>query len=542
MKKLFALIMVTLITLSAFTQAPQKMSYQCVIRNASGVLVTNQSVGIRISVLQGTTSGTVVYQEICNPNPQTNTNGLLSIEIGGGLAISGTFTAIDWASGPYFLETETDPTGGTNYTIVGTSQFLSVPYALYAKTAGTADYYTLTNLPSLSITNWNTTYSWGNHAGLYKPISYVPTWSEITNKPTGNNKGDIQYWNGTNWAIVPVGSPGQYLQLSPLKVPEWSGASYPVLTTTSASLITENTANVGGNILSDGGVSVSSKGVCYSASSNPTIYSSIVTNGTATNTYMCTLPDLTSNSLYYVRSFATNSLGTAYGNEISFTTLSTGGTPTVTDIEGNIYRTITIGSQTWMLENLRTKKYRNGDIILSTSSNISAELNAKYQWIHHSNIDSIQSYGRLYTWNTITDNRGVCPTGFHIPSNGEFNALDDYLTINDYGYEGSGNDIAKAISVNSGWLASYYPGTPGNDQTSNNITGFSVLPAGDISVQDYGLSYDGWKQQACFWTCTPAGDQLNVRALMKRIYFERSVIETSDYPKIWGFSVRCIKD
>ena len=130
--------MVTLITLSAFTQAPQKMSYQSVIRNASGVLVTNQSVGIRISVLQGTTSGTVVYQETYNPNPQTNTNGLLAVEIGGGNAITGTFSAINWATGPYFLKTETDPTGGTSYTIVGTSQLLSVPYAFYSKVAETA--------------------------------------------------------------------------------------------------------------------------------------------------------------------------------------------------------------------------------------------------------------------------------------------------------------------------------------------------------------------------------------------------------------------
>jgi uncharacterized protein (TIGR02145 family) len=119
-------------SINALSQVPEKMSYQCIVRNASGVLVTNQSVGIRISILQGTATGTVVYQETYSPNPTTNANGLVSLEIGGGLSITETFSAIDWASGPYFLKTETDPTGGTNYTIVGTSQLLSVPYALYA--------------------------------------------------------------------------------------------------------------------------------------------------------------------------------------------------------------------------------------------------------------------------------------------------------------------------------------------------------------------------------------------------------------------------
>ena len=127
------------------------MSYQCVVRNASGALVTNQSVGIKISILQGTPSGTVIYSETYSPNPQTNANGLVTIEIGGGTPVTGTFSAINWASGPYFLKTETDPTGGTSYTITGTSQLLSVPYALHAKTAATANYNDLSNLPALNI-------------------------------------------------------------------------------------------------------------------------------------------------------------------------------------------------------------------------------------------------------------------------------------------------------------------------------------------------------------------------------------------------------
>jgi uncharacterized protein (TIGR02145 family) len=122
------LLILMLISSSILAQSPQKMSYQCVVRNASGALATNQVVGIKISLLQGSTSGTAVYTEILTPT--TNANGLVSIEIGGGTG----FDLINWSAGPYFLKTETDPAGGTNYTISGTSQLLSVPYALHSKT------------------------------------------------------------------------------------------------------------------------------------------------------------------------------------------------------------------------------------------------------------------------------------------------------------------------------------------------------------------------------------------------------------------------
>ena len=122
-----------LLTLSSFAQAPEKMSYQAVIRGANNALVTNQQVGMQISILQGSTA---VYEE--TQTPTSNTNGLVSLEIGTGTVISGSFTAIDWSADTYFIKTETDPTGGTNYTITGTNQLLSVPFALYAKTSSDA--------------------------------------------------------------------------------------------------------------------------------------------------------------------------------------------------------------------------------------------------------------------------------------------------------------------------------------------------------------------------------------------------------------------
>ena len=115
---------------SAQAQSPYKMSYQAVFRNASNALIINTVVATKISILQTTATGTVVYSE--RQTPTTNANGLAILEIGGGTVLSGNFATINWANGPYFIKTETDPNGGTSYTISGTSQLLSVPFALYA--------------------------------------------------------------------------------------------------------------------------------------------------------------------------------------------------------------------------------------------------------------------------------------------------------------------------------------------------------------------------------------------------------------------------
>jgi hypothetical protein len=136
MKRIFTIAAVLIMTATVWAQIPEKMSYQAVVRNSGNALVATQAVGMQISILQGGATGTVVYVE--KQSPTTNANGLVSLEIGTGTVVSGNFTTIDWANGTYFIKTETDPTGGTSYTITGTSQLMSVPYALYAKTSGSS--------------------------------------------------------------------------------------------------------------------------------------------------------------------------------------------------------------------------------------------------------------------------------------------------------------------------------------------------------------------------------------------------------------------
>lgn len=345
-----------LLTFNSFAQAPQKMSYQAVIRNSGDALVTSTVIGMQISILQGSSTGTPVYVE--TQTPTTNVNGLVSIEIGGGTG----FDAINWANGPYFIKTETDITGGTNYSISGTSQLLSIPYALHAKTAdsllGTItetdpvftawDKSTGITISASQISDFQTsvTYNTSMLANTAKnsyplvdstklagiaagaEVNVNADWNatsgdaQILNKPAGNNAGDMQYWNGTAWVMIPVGIPGQYLQLNTANVPVWLGATYPTLTTTAVSAITNVSATSGGNITSDGGAEITGRGICWSTSPNPTTADSKVTNGAGIGTFTGNITGLAVSTTYYVRAFTISSAGTMYGNQESFTTIA----------------------------------------------------------------------------------------------------------------------------------------------------------------------------------------------------------------------------
>ncbi|MDP2525788.1 hypothetical protein [Maribacter dokdonensis] len=132
--KLYQFLTLFFLTLGIYAQMPEKISYQAIVRNTDGEILGNSTIGIKISILQQTTNGQEVYQE--SHLPLTNENGLMTLQIGTGTVLKGTFTDIDWSNGPFFLETQMDLNGGVNYSISGVTELLSVPYALYAKTAG----------------------------------------------------------------------------------------------------------------------------------------------------------------------------------------------------------------------------------------------------------------------------------------------------------------------------------------------------------------------------------------------------------------------
>jgi hypothetical protein len=219
--------MKTILTIAGFfcclllaAQVPQKMSYQSVIRNSDNELLVNQEVGVRISILRNSASGTVVYSE--RHSIQTNSNGLISLEIGTGTVLSGTFVSIDWGVGPYFIRTEIDPSGGSSYSISITNQFMSVPYALFAENSGNPGPQGPRG-PEGPQGVAGPQGPAGPEGPAGKDGSGVSILGSLNNPSelpaTGNNgdayliNGELYVWNGSAWENVgniqgPAGSPG----------------------------------------------------------------------------------------------------------------------------------------------------------------------------------------------------------------------------------------------------------------------------------------------------------------------------------------------
>ena len=162
MNKFLSLISAIFLVVNVWAQAPQSFSYQAVVRGSDNALVSNKKVGMKISLLKGSETGTAVYVE--THTPTSNANGLVSIAIGGGTVVSGTFASIDWSKGSYFVKTETDPAGGTSYSLTTISQLLSVPYALHAKTAE-------------SIVGGSVLPSGGTNGQIITNCDGIPTWT-----------------------------------------------------------------------------------------------------------------------------------------------------------------------------------------------------------------------------------------------------------------------------------------------------------------------------------------------------------------------------
>lgn len=272
MKRLYTFLVAILLTASTFSQAPEKMSYQAVLRDSGDNLVSNQVIGMQISILQTTATGTAVYVE--TQTPTTNVNGLVTLEIGTGTPITGSFAGIDWSASTYFIKIETDPAGGTNYSITGTSQLLSVPYALHAKTVS-------------SITETDPTV------------------------PDGITAGDMQYWNGSAWEVVEA-TPNEGATLQMIGgIPTWVGGTPPPTVpdapTIGTAIAGDAQASVSFTVpVSDGGSPITG----YTATSNPGGF-------TGTGTSPITVTGLSNGTAYTFSVTATNAIGTSNSSDAS---------------------------------------------------------------------------------------------------------------------------------------------------------------------------------------------------------------------------------
>ena len=336
---------------------------------------------------------------------------------------------------------------------------------------------------------------------------------------------------------------------------ETSTAALPTVTTDMVTTVSSTSATCGGNVTSDGGANVIARGVCWSTSQNPTIEDAHTIDSVGTGNFTSNLTGLTPNTTYYVRAYATNSAGIAYGEEVSFTTTSAipagdgqpcPGAPTVTDVDGNVYNTVKIGAQCWMKENLRTTKYADGTAIPAGGDQWS--LSSPFYYDYSSSSIPLEGRGYLYNWSAVMHGtssnssnpihvQGVCPTGWHIPSDVEWTELEDYAGSQSQFLCGNDNTrIAKALAATTNWGSWSDYCVVGNDLSANNNTGFSALPAGRWEV---GWNYINTGYIAQFWSSI---DTSYLDALNYYIYDTDSRMNRSFVEKSSGISVRCLRD
>jgi len=296
----------------------------------------------------------------------------------------------------------------------------------------------------------------------------------------------------------------------------------PVVATTIVSSITQTTASCGGNITSDGGATITERGVCWSSGQTPTIANSKTSDGTGVGSFTSNITGLTIGATYYVRAYATNSAGTGYGSAMSFTTQQ-GSTGTVTDYDGNVYHTITIGTQVWMVENLKVTHYRNGDPIPNvTDSSAWGNLTTGAYCNYNNDVNNVTTYGRLYNWFTVSDSRNIAPTGWHVPTDAEWTTLTTYL---------GGESVAGGKLKETGTTHWASPNTG-----ATNETGFTALPGG------YRFpigSFDLIGVYGFLWSST----EINSTGAWERyLPFDGSDLSRTSDSKNYGNSIRCLKD
>jgi uncharacterized protein (TIGR02145 family) len=307
-------------------------------------------------------------------------------------------------------------------------------------------------------------------------------------------------------------------------------ASTAILTTTAITGLTTSSGITGGNITNNGGSDVTERGVCWNTSPVPLISHNSTSDGAGNGLFVSNITGLAEGTVYYVRSYATNSAGTSYGNELSFIT-------PMSDIEGNLYRTVAIGNQIWMAENLRTTMYNDNTAIPNVVDSLdwmaqNTFETAAYAW-YRNNISNKDTYGALYNWFTVATGN-LCPQGWHVPTQAEYKAMELHIgvpadSLDFWGWRGVGQ--GTNLKSTTGWI----------DGNGDNLSGFSALPAG-YRAWNNG-EFRGSGIITYIWTGT--NDAANMKpnlAWYRRLDSPDTRIYNATTERGSGKSVRCVKN
>ena len=439
---------------------------------------------------------------LCN-TVNINITGNTTINYGQNTTLSASgANSYQWSTNASTASITVSPTSTTSYTVIGTNSYGCTGSASVTVTVNSI-------VPTVSTNNilniGTTTATCGSTVNLNGGAAIISRgvcWSTNQNPTIANNHTSDGSGTGSFTSNLTNLSPGTVYHVRAYATNN-NGTAYgadihfttlPSVMTLSANSITSISASCSGIITTS--TPIVAYGICWDTIQNPTINSSHTIDSNSAESFSHNMTGLTPNTTYYVRTYVYNSTNiVVYGNQISFTT-SNDGEPcqdavTLTDYDENVYNTVVIGSQCWMKENLRTTHYANGDDIYLWRS--IAEYYPLWAWRQYPNSDSlnITIYGYLYNWPAAmhggsgsSENpsgvQGICPTGWHMPSDAEWIQLTDYVSGQSQFLCDStdASSIAKALASTAYWNSSYNTCAIGNNQNANNATGFSAVPAG----------------------------------------------------------------
>ena len=418
MKKFYIFLYLVIASLTQLqAQAPQGFNYQATVRNTTGELIINSNVYFKFNVIQGSQTAVPVFTE--THYVPTDDLGQVTLIIGEGTANTVVFSEIDWSLGSYFLGIELSINGPNDYVAMGTTQLLSVPFALYAANSGNA----------------------------------TPTTSNLEAVLAENNSANNQ-------------------QIKDLQDP--SDAQDAV-----------------------------TKNYTYSKAEVDALIANIQSQIDNTET------------------------------------------ASVTDIDGNTYDYITYGDQVWTVDNAAMETYRDGTPIPQVTDATEWANLTTGAWAY---LDNDPSKPRFYNWYAVmgihdtdpsTSNKEFAPEGWHVSSDAEWTTLEEYLIANGYNYDGTttGNKIAKSMASNTGWFSESNPGEVGNDQSTNNSSGFNAFPEA-TRINDGSFDSDGEGFDTIFWSSTVA----DLGSWYRALNYQSSSLGRRPSNNQSGFSVRFVRD
>ena len=590
MKKFYAILCLAIASLTQLqAQAPQGFNYQATVRNSSGDLIVNTNVYFKFNVIQGSLTAVPIFTE--THYVSTDDLGQVNLVIGQGTANLGSFSALDWSLGSYYLGIELDT--GSGYVAMGTTQLLSVPYALYAENSGNSTPIT----PNLeTVLAENNSANNQQIKDLQDPTeaqdavtkAYFENNTTSSGLAPGNTTGDMLYWDGENWTQINAPENNATLRFCDGQL-TW-GACAPKVVINSISHYDQNTVDVS-YYIEPNDSEISDIILLYSMDENFDSFSIVFSGyGGVKIVDDRRVWDLEIGETYYFKIQLTSGANTYQSETISYTLdpgnydsdgdgysqnqgdcddnnaqINPGATEiedgidndcdgdidegfnasgTVTDQDGNTYDYLTYGTQQWTVENAEMVTYRDGTPIPEVTDPTQWGNLTTGAWSYYNN-DPTKP--RLYNWYAVmgihdtdpnTPNKEFAPAGWHVPSDAEWTTLENYLIANGYNYDGTTteNKIAKAMASTTGWGSSTDLGAPGNDQSLNNSSGFNVFPEGYRSGSGpfYNEGYTSG-----FWSSTENSAD---SAWFCSLFYSVSYITIHNINEQNGYSVRFVRD